>query len=101
MRIYEQNVPGTSAAESGRSQETQRAARAGSQEPGATANGSGDKVELSETLNGLSRALSSYSGGRSAKVQALAAQYQSGTYHADSLATSRGMVTEALMSGGQ
>jgi len=101
MKIYDQNLTGTSATESGRSQEAQRTGRAGSPATGATAGGDGDQVELSDTLNSLSRAMSSYSGSRSAKVQALAAQYQSGAYQVNSLATSRGMVAEALANGGQ
>ena len=101
MKIYEQNLTGTSAAESGRSQEAQRTGREGSQATGTTASGSADHVELSDTLNSLSRAMSSYSGSRSAKVQALAAQYRSGTYRADSLSTSRGMVAEALADRGK
>jgi flagellar biosynthesis anti-sigma factor FlgM len=101
MKIYEQNSTGTSAAESGRSQESQRTGREGNQTTGTTASGSADHVELSDTLNSLSRAMSSYSGSRSAKVQALATQYRSGTYRMDSLATSRGMVAEALADRGK
>jgi flagellar biosynthesis anti-sigma factor FlgM len=101
MKIYDQNLPGTSATESGRSQEAQRTGRAGGQAMGATASGGGDQVELSDTLNSLSRAVSSYSASRGAKVQALAAQYQSGTYRVDSRATSRSMVADALANGGQ
>jgi flagellar biosynthesis anti-sigma factor FlgM len=101
MKIYEQNTPGTSASEPGRSQEAQRTGRAGNQTIGATTSGGGDQVEFSDSLNSLSRAMSSYSDSRSAKVQALAAQYQSGTYHVDSQATSRGMVADALANGAQ
>lgn len=102
MRIYDQNPVGpSSAAEPGRSQEAQRTGWANSQATGGTASGGGDQVELSDTLNSLSRAMSSYSENRSAKVQALAAQYQSGTYQVDSLATSRSMISEALANGGR
>jgi len=102
MRIYDQNPAGSpAAAESARSQETQRPGRAGSPATGASAAGSGDQVQLSDTLNTLSQAMSAYSQSRSAKVQALAAQYQNGTYQADSLATSRGLIAEALTSGGR
>jgi anti-sigma28 factor (negative regulator of flagellin synthesis) len=101
MKVYDQNLTGTSVAESGRSQEAQRTGRTGSQAAGTTASGSDDHIELSDTLNSLSRAMSSYSGSRGAKVQALATQYRSGTYHGDSLATSRGMVTEALAAEGR
>jgi flagellar biosynthesis anti-sigma factor FlgM len=101
MKIYDQNLPGTSASESGRSQEAQRTGRAGGQGMSATASGGGDQVELSDTLNKLSRAMSAYSESRSAKVQALGAQYQSGNYRVDSRATSRSMVADALAPGGQ
>lgn len=101
MKIYDQNLAGASAAEAGRSQEAQRTGRAGNSSTGATADAGGDHVALSDTLTSLSRAMSSYSENRSAKVQALAAQYNSGTYQVDSLATSRGIVAEALMYGGQ
>ena len=100
MRIYDQNPVGPSAAaEAGRSQETQRTGRAGGQATSATAGAGGDQVEFSGTLSSLSRAMSSYSQSRSDRVQALAAQYQSGTFQVDSLATSRGMIAEALANG--
>ena len=99
MRIYDQNPTGMSAAESGRSQETQQTGRTEGQPAAATSRGSSDQVELSGMLRSLSRAMSTYSEGRSAKVQALAARYQNGTYQADSLATSRVLVAEALTGG--
>ena len=101
MKVYDVNLTGPSATESGRSQEAQRTGRAGSQTIAATTSGGGDQVEFSDSLNSLSRAMSSYSDSRSAKVQALAAQYQSGTYQVDSLATSRSMVADALANGAQ
>ena len=101
MRIYDVNLTGTSAAESGRAQETQRSDRAGGARTGGTgANGTGDRVELSSTLGRLSQAMSAYGSARDSRVQALAAQYQSGTYRPDSAASSKGMVVEALSDGG-
>jgi hypothetical protein len=47
----------------------------------------------------LSQTLSSFHQDRANRVQALAAQYQSGNYRPDSAATSRGMVSEALAAG--
>jgi anti-sigma28 factor (negative regulator of flagellin synthesis) len=100
MRIYDVNLTGTAAAESGRAQETQRSDRAGgARTGGSSANGTGDRVELSSTLGRLSQALSAYGSSRTGRVQALAAQFQSGTYRPDSLATSKGMVSEALAVG--
>ncbi len=97
MRIYDVNLTGTSAAESGRAQEAQRTDRAGSSNlDGSRGNGAGDRVEFSSSLGRLSQMMSTFGSQRSARVEALAAQYQNGTYHADSLATSKGMVAEAM-----
>lgn len=102
MRIYDVNLTGTSAAESGRAQETQRSDRAGGARTGGTgANGTGDRVELSSTLGSLSQALSADGSARARQVQSLAAQYESGNYRPDSAATSKGLVAEALAMGGQ
>jgi hypothetical protein len=94
MKVYDQNLTGAAAAEAGRSQETKRTERTNSV-PQANST-PGDRVELSGTLSSLSSALSSFGASHGARVQALAAQYQAGAYHADSLATSRSMVAEAL-----
>jgi hypothetical protein len=99
MRINDASLTNT-AAEAGRAQETQRPDHAGAARSGAAASGSGpDRVELSNTLSTLSRALHSYGTGRAERVRTLAAQYQSGQYRADSKATSRAMVSEALAGG--
>jgi len=102
MRIYDVNLTGTSAAESGRAQEAQRSGSTGGARTGGTgANGTGDRVEFSSTLGSLAQAMSADGSARESRVQALAAQYQSGNYQPDSVATSKGMVSEALSMGGQ
>jgi hypothetical protein len=99
MRIDDQNLTSVPA-ESGRTQETQRVSREGGLQPGSgTAGGGGDQVELSNTLGSLSRAMTAYGCGRQGQVAALAAQYQGGKYQPNSLATSRGMISEALAAG--
>jgi len=100
MRIYDTNLTGA-AAETSRAHEAQRTALDGGKASGAAAGGSADRVELSGTLSSLGRALASDGSGRAAKVQALAAQYRSGTYQVDSLATSRAMVASALSGEGR
>jgi flagellar biosynthesis anti-sigma factor FlgM len=96
MRIYDQSLTNTAAAESGRSQETQKAATS----PLAGAGGgSGDRVELSSALATVSRALASHHTDRAAKVQALTEQFQSGRYQPDSQAIGQAMVGEALGAG--
>ncbi|MGA2271186.1 MAG: flagellar biosynthesis anti-sigma factor FlgM [Bryobacteraceae bacterium] len=98
MRVNDRNLTSASAAESGRSQETQKLNRTQGVKDGiATTDRSGDRVELSSTLEQLSRAMSAFGSERASRVQALAAQYRSGNYHVDSLAVARGMVSEALL----
>jgi len=101
MRVNDGSLAGTTG-ESGRAEETQRTDRAaGARTGGSGAAGTTDRVELSDALGSLSRALSSYGSGRAARVEQLAAQYRSGQYQADALATSRGLVAEALGSGNE
>ncbi|SPE39837.1 hypothetical protein SBA3_3430022 [Candidatus Sulfopaludibacter sp. SbA3] len=99
MKVYDQSLTGASSAGSTRTQETQRAGRGETGRAGAAGIGGGDRVELSGALGTLSRAMSAFDSGRSGKVQALAAQYQSGAYQPDASATSRGMVSDALGAG--
>jgi Anti-sigma-28 factor, FlgM len=102
MRIHDVNLTGAQAAESGRAQEALRVEREGGISGTAGAgNANTDHIEFSDTLNSLGRAMSAYSSNRAAKVQALAAQYRSGAYSADSQATSRAMVADALAGAGQ
>jgi anti-sigma28 factor (negative regulator of flagellin synthesis) len=98
MKVYDVNLTGPSASESGRAQETQKADRESNSRT-AAANSSGDRVELSGTMARISRAVSSYRADRASKVQALAQQYQSGNYRPDSVKTSQGMIAEAQGSG--
>ena len=102
MRVYDVNLTGASAAGSAKSQETQRTDSSGSIR-GGSAGGSGnaDRVEFSSALGSLSRALSADGSARANRVQHLAALYQSGSYHPDSMATSRAMVSDALAGAGK
>jgi anti-sigma28 factor (negative regulator of flagellin synthesis) len=95
MRVYDQNLNGASAAQTGGAHEVQRPDR----ENGARAHGTAsdrDRVELSSSLASLSRTLESHHTDRASRVQELAAQYQRGEYRADSAATGRAMIAEAL-----
>ena len=97
MKIYDQNISGTSASQTGRAQEAQNASRAGGgRAAGAKADTSGDQVEFSGSLSRLSRTLGTFDASRAERIQALAAQFQTGRYRPDSTGTSRGMITEAL-----
>ena len=106
MKIYDRNLTGASASEAGRAQESQNLSRTGaSKSPtsggvdGSGVSGSNDRVEFSGTLSRLSRALTTFESTRASRVQALAAQYQSGNYKPDSAATSRGLVADAMSAG--
>lgn len=96
MRIHDQNLAGASAAGTGRASETQRTS-GGSAASSSTRAGA-DRVEFSGALSAISRALSADSSNRAARVDALAAAYQNGTYRPDAAATSRAMVADALAS---
>jgi len=99
MRVYDTNLTGASATEAGRTQELQKPDRSGSGQSSAAHGAGSDRVEFSGTLGRLSRALTTSNLDRSNRVQALAAQYQSGRYRVDPLATSRAMISEALNAG--
>jgi flagellar biosynthesis anti-sigma factor FlgM len=101
MTINDRISTGTAPAESGRAQETQKPSRNQGVRTGTAANDkTSDRVELSSTLETLSRAMSEFGSERANRVQALTTQYQSGRYQPDSAATARGMVSEALLSEG-
>jgi hypothetical protein len=100
MRINDRNLTGTSASETGRAQETKDLGRSGTGKSNTGGvDGSNDRVEFSGTLNRLSRALTTFESSRASRVQALAANYQSGTYRSNSAATSKGMVADAMSAG--
>jgi len=96
MRIYDQNISGTSASQPGRAQEAQNTSRAGGSKSGVNGDPAGDQVAFSGTLNRLSRTIGRFESGRAERVNALAAQFQAGSYRPDPVGTSRGMISEAL-----
>ena len=100
MRIYDRNLTGASAAETGQAQKTQNPSRAGTDaSPTHAGDGSNDSVVFSGTMSQLSRALATFESTRANRVQALAVEYQSGKYKPDPAATSKGLVSEALSAG--
>jgi anti-sigma28 factor (negative regulator of flagellin synthesis) len=70
--------------------------KTGSGNAGCASSGGSDHVSFSSALGSLSRAMQSDVSSREAKVQALAAQYQSGSYAVDSTKVSQALVSEAL-----
>jgi len=100
MRIYDQSVAaGTQTGQTTSTPESQKVGRDGQSGNGNTiggATGGADSVEFSSTLGHLSEALATQGSAHSSRVQHLAAQYQAGNYQSNSIATSRGIVSEAL-----
>ncbi len=100
MRIYDSSLAGTAGQEASRVRESQNATSSGTSKVSANASDPNDHVELSNTLGALARAVSSDQTSRSARIQALASQVQSGTYQPNAQAISRSMISEALSGGG-
>ena len=103
MKIYDRNLTGTSAPESGRALELLKTGGATAAKSGRTSSGTGnigsnDSVEFSGALGSLARLLSVSDTSRSTRVQKLTVQYQSGRYRPDSMATSKDIISESLAS---
>jgi hypothetical protein len=100
MRINDRTLTGNSASETGRTQETKDLYRAGTRKFNTGGvDGSNDRVEFSGTLNRLSRTLTTFESTRASRVQALAANYQNGSYKPNAAATSKGLVADAMSAG--
>jgi len=100
MRVNDRNLTGATA-EFGRTQESQKtecSASSGAQSTSRSAQG--DQVELSGALGRLSQALNSQGTERAARVAALTAAYRSGSYQPNAMGASKGLVSEALSTGG-
>ena len=100
MRVYDQNLKGAAAGQTGNAQEVHGAGRSGNSTRTHGSHSEGDRIELSHTMGALSRAINAHETGRAARVQELAAQHARGEYRADSAATSRAMVSDAVASAG-
>ena len=96
MKIYDRNLTGTSASDTGQAQEAQSLSRTGKTTPTrGSLDGSNDRVEFSGTLGQLSRALAAFESSRATRIQTLTADYRNGNYKPDSAATSKRLVAEA------
>ncbi len=101
MRIDDRQLTENQAAQSGKAAQAQSIARQQETKPGGPNSlGGSDQVQLSGLLEGLSRALEAADAERSAKVERLEGEYQSGNYRVDSQAVSRAVLAEALASSG-
>ncbi len=96
MRIYDRNLTGAAGSEAERTRETQRLEGTGGGSRSSAARQDLDRVEFSQTLGRLSQALAHDQNGHAAKIQALAASFQNGTYKVDSASISKAIITEAM-----
>jgi anti-sigma28 factor (negative regulator of flagellin synthesis) len=94
IRIYNDGLAGTAASETSRDQELSRTSTTDGTSSGSTADGE-DQVRISS----LSEALSAQGSQRAARVQDLAAVYQSGRYQVNSMDVSHAIVNNALQAG--
>jgi anti-sigma28 factor (negative regulator of flagellin synthesis) len=99
MRVYNSNISGGTTAGTDKAQEA-RGAETGAGRAAPSSSSGSDRVELSHALGSLAKAMSADSASHASRVASLAAQYQSGNYQANSQATSKSMISEALDGGG-
>jgi anti-sigma28 factor (negative regulator of flagellin synthesis) len=92
MKVTSQDLSGLGAASASGVQEAQKGGGSAKNAGG----GGSDRVDFSSALGSLSRAMSSEGSTRQARIQAITAQYQSGSYTADSAAIGRGLISEAF-----
>jgi anti-sigma28 factor (negative regulator of flagellin synthesis) len=94
MKVTSQDLSGLGAAGASGVQDVQK--QGGSGTSAGCGGGGSDRVDFSSALGSLSRAMSSEGSTRQAQIQAITAQYQSGSYTADSAAIGRGLISEAF-----
>jgi len=97
MRIDDRNVNGATGPQSGRTQEAHSAdglaPASGSQNSGATG---ADRAEISSLAGRVSDALTLQATERAQRIGRLSQEFKMGRYGADSRATGRAVVQEAL-----
>jgi anti-sigma28 factor (negative regulator of flagellin synthesis) len=94
IQIYNDGIAGAAASGAGRTQELSQPPAGGKPSSGSTVSGE-DTVQISS----LSSGLSSHQSERAARVQQLAAAYQSGQYEVNSMDVSKALVNHALQAG--
>ena len=97
MRIDDRNLNGVAGLQTGRTPDTHGADRAGSTLGSQISESQGgDRVEISGTAGLVAQALGTGSADRAQRIQQLSADYRSGNYQPNSLATSRAIIQDAL-----
>jgi hypothetical protein len=97
MRVDDRNLNGVAGLQTGRTPDTHGAERAGSTSGSQISESQGgDRVEISGTAGLVAQALGTGSADRAQRIQQLSADYRSGNYQPNSLATSRAIIQDAL-----
>ena len=96
MRIYDRNLTGAAGSETERTRETQHPDGLAGNSHTSVGRPDRDRVEFSQSMGQLSHALAQDSTHHAAKLQALAASYENGTYHTDSASIGKAMIADAL-----
>jgi anti-sigma28 factor (negative regulator of flagellin synthesis) len=100
MRIDDINPTGTSAAQPGKTPESQEVERGTeSRWIDSRWKSGADQVDLSDLAGRLSRVLNMSAAERASRVEKLTDQYAQGRYHVDSLAVSRAILAEIREAG--
>jgi anti-sigma28 factor (negative regulator of flagellin synthesis) len=95
IQIYNDGLAGSAASGLGRTQELSTSTTGSRPSSGASSGGE-DQVQISS----LSSSLAAHGSERAARVSALAAAVQSGSYQVNSKDVSRALVDHALQAGG-
>ena len=97
MRVDDRNLNGAAGLQPGRTSGANGAERTGSNSGSQVSESqSGDRIEISGAAGLVSQALHITSSERAQRIQQLTADYRSGNYQPNSLATSRAIIQDAL-----
>jgi hypothetical protein len=100
MRIHNQTSLGPPATQPGRTGKTQKAGLSSTVPTSAAGSAGNDQIELSSTLGPVFQAIGAFASQRAVRVDALAGEYDSGSFRPNSEATSQAMVIDALTAHG-
>src|SRR5690242_19129939 len=100
MRIQSDGLGQTTATQTGRSSELQKSDRVAGSQSHDFSNGY-ENVQVSDLTRNIGQAIGGIIGGNAARVQSLAAAYQSGRYHEDANQLSQKLIAASVTSGSQ
>jgi anti-sigma28 factor (negative regulator of flagellin synthesis) len=96
IRIYTDGLANAAASEASRNEELSRAGAGSKQSVVSSSSEGGDQVQISSLSESIAAGSSQQDTAQAHRVAKIAAQYENGTYHVDSLQLSRALVSSAL-----